>query len=83
LVPGDTPTVQDWSKILPDLGKYSRILHWGCDKMLRDSAFKDKSEVARLSARWIGALAQKYFSAWIVADPKQLVPEYITPFVTT
>ncbi len=79
----NSPTVKDWSGILPDLGNYSRILHWGCEKMLQGSAFEDKSEMARPSARWIGTLAHKYYSEWMVADPKQLVPEYITSFVTT
>ncbi len=53
-----------------------KIFHYNSSEFLT----MDNTEEQRPSAQWIGELAQIHFDEWKLDDPKELVPEYISPF---
>ncbi len=64
--------------IEPALKAYDTIYHWGCDKLFTG----DSKNIVKVhpSAIRVGKLAEKYFGDWVMEQPFELVPDYISPF---
>ena len=71
----DRPVSKIWDDLIFD--ETEVWLHYGCGKLL-----KEENSIREIipSSRNIGVLANKYSDIWMVDDPKQLVPDYISPF---
>ena len=66
------PRAIQWEKI--DHSK--QIFHYGCEKLINE----EKHQMLIPSAQKVGELAAKNYEAWVVKDPYDLVPNYISPF---
>ena len=66
------PRAIQWEKI--DHSK--QIFHYGCEKLIK----QENHQILLPSAQKVGELAAKYCEAWLVKDPYDLVPNYISPF---
>ena len=66
------PKAIQWEKI--DHSK--QIFHYGCEKLIK----QENHQILLPSAQKVGELAAKYSEAWLVKDPYDLVPNYISPF---
>jgi len=66
------PRAIQWGEI--DHSK--QIFHYGCEKLIK----QENHQILLPSALKVGELAAKYCEAWLVNDPYDLVPNYISPF---
>ena len=66
------PRAIQWEKI--DHSK--QIFHYGCEKLIK----QENHQILIPSSQNVGALAAKNYEAWVVKDPYDLVPNYISPF---
>ena len=53
-----------------------QIFHYGCEKLIK----QENHQILIPSAQKVGELAAKHYEAWLVNDPYDLVPNYISPF---
>lgn len=61
-----------------DLPAVDHLVEWGCREFL-PANMDDRITTFQPSAKWTGLLANLH-DEWVLKDPKQLVPEYISPF---
>ncbi len=66
------PRAIKWEKI--DHSK--QIFHYGCEKLIKEENHK----IITPSAQKVGELAARHYEAWLVEEPYDLVPNYISPF---
>ena len=51
-------------------------IHCGCEKLMKGESYK----AVHPSAEIAGLLAEKHFTDWVIENPYDLVPNYISPF---
>jgi len=73
---GKRPKSCEWNEV--PFERSGQWYHYGCDHLI--SEHQPEMLEAIPSAEWIGLLAVKYFHDWAVVDPKDLEPDYISPF---
>ena len=71
-IPFSEPKAIQWEKI--DHSK--QIFHYGCEKLIKH----ENHQILIPSSQNVGELAAKNYEAWVVKDPYDLVPNYISPF---
>lgn len=71
----ERPVSLEWKGELPNYS--GNWFHYGCGDLIGE--YKEIREVVP-SAEKIGIFAARFADDWVVKDPKQLVPDYISPF---
>ncbi len=72
---GDPKSVEEVT-IWSDIEHSGLCIHYGCGKLM------DKENYSSVppSARMTGLLGEKHYDEWVVTQPYDLVPNYISPF---
>ncbi len=65
---------------IKELDVDSAIIHYGCDKLFKNSFIENQVIEINPSARWIGELAHQNYNKWVIKEPYKLVPDYVSPF---
>ena len=65
---------------IKELNVDSVIIHYGCDKLFKNSFIENQVIKINPSARWIGELAHQNYNKWVIKEPYKLVPDYVSPF---
>jgi tRNA threonylcarbamoyladenosine biosynthesis protein TsaB len=82
--PAGRPEAREWADVIAGLEDGYSLYHWGCDDLIQEQSAPDHPTLSGCapSARWIAALADIHFQEWVKYDPKQLEPDYISPFIS-
>ncbi|MFH1850980.1 MAG: tRNA (adenosine(37)-N6)-threonylcarbamoyltransferase complex dimerization subunit type 1 TsaB [Candidatus Neomarinimicrobiota bacterium] len=76
--PVSTAAAVAWAVLTAGLSDYAGLLHWGCQGLLGDNPYAARPLAP--SAASVGILADENFQDWLVQQPYELVPDYISPF---
>ncbi|MCK5330984.1 MAG: tRNA (adenosine(37)-N6)-threonylcarbamoyltransferase complex dimerization subunit type 1 TsaB [Candidatus Marinimicrobia bacterium] len=72
------PASVAWSDIVDQFTDYDKLVHCGCETLLENEVKLIVPAVP--SAVLIGKLAVRNYAEWLIRNPFQLVPNYISPF---
>lgn len=78
----DQPRAIEWEELTSHLTEDDRLLHWNCDRLLDMISPTAIVESVVPTARRIGTLAIQHHTDWIIENPQQIVPNYVSPFVS-
>jgi tRNA A37 threonylcarbamoyladenosine modification protein TsaB len=73
-------SVRKWNESLEYIDLDDTIIEWGCSNYISEMHLKNTVITVQPSAKWIGRLANKHYKSWIVTEPYNIVPTYVSPF---
>ncbi len=77
-IPLGNPAATTWNNASGQQAGDFKLAQWGCDKLI-ESGTKNILP-AKPSAVLVGKLATDFFDDWVMTEPFELVPDYISPF---